>query len=86
MVRHEMELRNIRHAVVMRYLGEAGATRVGDMDAEGEGWKATLSVLEPVQLKTMVIPRSLLVIEGQEDALVQPVYDYMRRGMMRGGG
>jgi hypothetical protein len=56
------------------------------MQAQGQGWAAWLEPLEAVRLGVITVPRSLLVIEGEDEALVTPIYDHMRRGMMRGGG
>jgi hypothetical protein len=86
-MRLEMELRNMRVSVVMDVLAQAGATPTGERLAEGEGWQAHLIELEPAKVgSTITIRRDVLVIEGDDEALVTPIYNFVRKNMIRGGG
>jgi hypothetical protein len=73
-----------RHRII-EYLIEAGGAPTEALSVEGDGWSARLDALEPAQLGAMSIPRDLLVIEGDDDA-VAPVREFMERKTMRGGG
>lgn len=76
----------MRAEVVLRALAQVGGEAISETQARGRGWTAQLEPLDSVRLGVMVISRSLLVIEGEDDGLVTPVYDHMRRSMVRGGG
>ena len=80
-----MELRNLPANRVMGYLVEAGGQLSGDRTASSQGWSATLVQLEPAQVSVISVPRDLLVIEGEPDA-VERIQAHMRRRTMRGGG
>lgn len=84
-MRVELELRNLPTVRVMGYLVDAGGQLQGQRVAQGSGWVATLIELEPAQMTVFSIPRDLLVIEGEPDA-VDRVHAHMRRCTMRGGG
>lgn len=83
--RFEFELRNVPLDRLQEYFEQAGGTLTGERSAHGDGWSLRLEPLEDVRLFTMVIPRDLLVIEGEPKA-AQRVADFMRRKTMRGGG
>jgi hypothetical protein len=83
--RFEMELRNVPLDRLQEYWVQAGGTLSGDRSAQGPGWTLRLEPLDDVRLFTMIIPRDLLVIEGEREA-AQRVADFMRRKTMRGGG
>jgi hypothetical protein len=83
--RFEFELRNVPLDRLQEYFAQAGGTLTGERSAYGDGWSLRLEPLEDVRLFTMVIPRDLLVIEGEPEA-AQRVADFMRRKTMRGGG
>ncbi len=84
-MRVEMELRNLPLDRVMGYLVEAGGQLTGTRAVHGPGWSAELIEMEPAQVGVIRVPRDLLVIEGQPDA-VEPLHALMRRRTMRGGG
>ena len=43
--------------------------------------------LEPALVGLMIrIRRDLIVIEGDDETIVTPVYDFVRQNMIRGGG
>ena len=86
-MRFELELRNMRHPVVMDVLLQAGGQPTGALSVQGDGWQARLEELEPAQVGSIVgIRRDLLIIEGDDEAIVTPVYDFIRKNMLRGGG
>ena len=85
------ELRNLPRLRVMEYLEQAGAEVVKDQPNEilrfaGEGWSASLTVMEPVKVGSCFVPRDLLVIEGADDDIVERISAFMRQKTMRGGG
>lgn len=86
MARYELELRNLPREYILNYLREAGGVEDGALAVKGEGWRAWLEAMEPARITVMVIPRDLLVIEGEDEAVVEPVYRHMRQKTMRGGG
>ncbi len=81
----ELELCNLPLDRVMGYLVDAGGQLDGDRIIRGEGWSAVLMALEPAQVSVIRVPRDLLVIEGDPNA-VERVHAFMRRRTMRGGG
>lgn len=84
-MRVEMDLRNLPAPQIMDYLQEAGATRTGERRVVGSGWSAELHPQPPAQIGVMFVPRDLLVIEGDDDAVAR-IHAFMRRKTMRGGG
>ncbi|MBN1563031.1 MAG: hypothetical protein JXA10_04285 [Anaerolineae bacterium] len=85
------ELRNLPRPCVLEYLQEAGAEEVMDRPNEilrftGDGWSASLTVMEPAKVGSLYIPRELLVIEGDDEVVVERVSAFMRQKTMRGGG
>lgn len=85
-MRLEAECRNLRTAIIMGFLVEAGGRPDGERSASAAGWSAEIVELPPAQLGPLRIPRDRLVIEGEDEATVQRVYDFMRHNLMRGGG
>ena len=85
LVRTEMELCNLPLDRLMGYLVEAGGQPDGNRAVRSEGWSAVLIEMEPAQVSVIRVPRDLLVIEGDHDA-VERVQALMRRRTMRGGG
>jgi hypothetical protein len=83
--RIEFELRNLPRFRVREYLVEAGGGEVDDLTVTGAGWTATLTAMPPAQVGSFAIPRDLLVIAGDEDAVAR-VSAFMRQKTMRGGG
>jgi hypothetical protein len=82
-----MELRNMCVSVVMDVLAQAGGKPTGERSAQGEGWQAHLTKLEPTRVgSTISIRRDSLVIEGDDETLVTSVYNFVRKNMIRGGG
>lgn len=84
-MRVELELRNMPRQRIMEYLAEAGAIATGERTARAASWTAELIELAPAKLGVMVIPRDVLVIEGEATA-VRQVETFMRQKTMRGGG
>ena len=86
-MRFEMELRNLRRSLVMGFLMQAGGEPSGELSVNGEGWNARLEGMEPARIGPAIpIRRDMLIIEGDDPAVVTPVYDFMRKNMIRGGG
>ncbi len=85
-MRFELELRNLPLGRLGEYLVAAGGVLRDPRLAVGAGWSARIVELEPAALGKFVIPRDLLVIEGDDDDAVQAVHAFMRRQTMRGGG
>lgn len=84
-MRAELELRNLPRAQIMGYLIEAGGALTGALSVQGDGWSARLDALEPAQVGAFTIPRDMLILEGDDEA-VPPIRDFMERKTMRGGG
>jgi hypothetical protein len=71
----------------MDFLMQAGGEPAGDLSVNGKGWHARLEGMEPAQIGPAIsVRRDLLVIEGDDPAIVTPVYDFIRKNMIRGGG
>lgn len=86
-MRFELELRNMRRALVMDFLVQAGGEPTGDLSVNGDGWNARLEGMEPARIgPAITIPRDMLTIEGDDPDVVTPVYDFIRKNMIRGGG
>ena len=86
-MRVELELRNMKLAVVMDILTQAGGTATGERSVQGKGWQSRVDELEPALVGSMIrIRRDLVVIEGDDETIVTPVYDFVRQNMIRGGG
>lgn len=86
-MRVELELRNMKLAVVMGVLAQAGGTVTGERSVQGKGWQSRVDELEPAQVGPMIrIRRDLVVIEGEDETIVTPVCDFVRQNMIRGGG
>lgn len=88
MARIEMELRNLPRFRIMEYLIEAGGIRPDDeaLSVEAEGWSARLEEMEPAKIITMLVRRDMLIIEGDNEAIIEPIHYFMRQKTMRGGG
>jgi hypothetical protein len=85
-MRVELELRNLPAAKVMGWLVEAGGERDGERHVAGAGWHATLVPMDDAVITPILhVPRDLLVIEGETDA-VSRIGNFMRHKTMRGGG
>lgn len=85
-MRVEMELRNLPRFRIMEYLQEAGGTLSGELSVEADNWRAWLQEMPPAQIMTMTVRRDMLIIEGDSEAVVKPIHDFMRFKTMRGGG
>jgi hypothetical protein len=84
-MRIEMELCNLPLARLMDYLVEVGGQISEPRVVTGSGWSAVLIELEAAQIGVISVPRDLLVIEGQPNA-VERIHSLMRRRTIRGGG
>lgn len=85
-MRIELDLRNLQAAQVMGYLVEAGGVMDGERHAAGAGWHAVLMPMDDAIITPILhVPRDLLVIEGEPDA-VSRISNFMRHKTMRGGG
>lgn len=84
-MRIEMELCNLPLDRLMGYLVEVGGQISEPRVVTGLGWSAILIELEPAQIGVIRVPRDLLIIEGQPNA-VEHIHALMRRRTIRGGG
>lgn len=84
-MRIEMELCNLPLDRLMGYLVEVGGQISESRAVTGLGWSAVLIELEPAQIEVLSVPRDMLVIEGQPNA-VERIHALMRRRTIRGGG
>jgi hypothetical protein len=85
-MRCELDLRNMNASEIIDYLVECGGSLRSDRRVTGCCWSGELRRLEPACIGPVLIPRDLLILEGDDEKALQEVATYMRRKTMRAGG